>query len=278
MDIDAEKSAVLTTRRCQRNWDVSSTIPEEHIQHWIYMAQNAPSKQDLGHYNLYVITDTGLINTLFEHSWGCTTKLTPTGEIIDGHVAMQIDMPGHVLAWPRAPFTPADLIWGRTRNSQVKGNLCLLMCRKEPMNHRGKNLDGTSRARNDADVRDQGFVSCGIALGQISLSAANLGYRTGYNTCFGTGDQAKQKVKDLLGIGEHEHLLHSLTIGFPQPNRSHWESDDNIIEIYEDGVYKQIQLGRVPFTYQGRSYVVVNDRVFYGTYSHIAKDIEIRRL
>jgi hypothetical protein len=276
MELDAEKSAVLTTRRCQRNWDVSSTIPEEHIQHWIYMAMNAPSKQDLGHYNLYVITDAGLINTLFEHSWGCTTKLSPTGEIIDGHVAMQFEMPGHDVVWPR-PLTAADFIYGRTRNSQVKGNLCLLMCRKVPLNHRGIKPDSTLRALNDADVRDQGFVSCGIALGQISLSAANLGYSTGYNTCFGTGDQAKQKVKDLLGVAENEHLLHSLTIGLPQPNRPHEESDDNIIEIYEDGVYKQIQLGRVPFTYQGRSYVVVNDRVRYSTYSHTDKDIAIHR-
>ena len=31
---EIEKQAVDNARRCQRNWDHSKSIPEEHIDHW----------------------------------------------------------------------------------------------------------------------------------------------------------------------------------------------------------------------------------------------------
>ena len=36
MNFEIEKQAVDNARRCQRNWDHSKSIPEEHIDHWIY--------------------------------------------------------------------------------------------------------------------------------------------------------------------------------------------------------------------------------------------------
>ena len=45
MDIDKEKDYIKTIQRCQRNWDLSKEIPQEHINHWLWIAQNAPSKR-----------------------------------------------------------------------------------------------------------------------------------------------------------------------------------------------------------------------------------------
>jgi hypothetical protein len=68
MDLDKEKQIIDTIRRCQRNWDHSKCIPEEHINHWIYIATNAPSKQDVSYYNLYCITDKEKIQLLLDHT------------------------------------------------------------------------------------------------------------------------------------------------------------------------------------------------------------------
>ena len=57
MSLQNEKQIIDTIRRCQRNWDHSKSIPDEHIDHWVYIAQNSPSKQDESYFNLYVITN-----------------------------------------------------------------------------------------------------------------------------------------------------------------------------------------------------------------------------
>ena len=45
MDFDKEKNYILKSQKCQRNWDLSKKIPEEHINYFLCLAQNAPSKQ-----------------------------------------------------------------------------------------------------------------------------------------------------------------------------------------------------------------------------------------
>ena len=72
-NLEAEKKAVDIARRCQRNWDLSKTVPQEHIDHLIYLATHAPSKQDESFFDLYVVTDRDKIDYLCkEHSWGFT--------------------------------------------------------------------------------------------------------------------------------------------------------------------------------------------------------------
>ena len=72
-NFEIEKQAVDNARRCQRNWDHSKSIPEEHIDHWIYLATHAPSKQDESFFDLYVLTDREKIDYLYkDHTWGFT--------------------------------------------------------------------------------------------------------------------------------------------------------------------------------------------------------------
>ena len=44
-----------TIRRCQRNWDVTKKIPNEHIQKLSHIAKYAPSKQDEGYLFLKIV-------------------------------------------------------------------------------------------------------------------------------------------------------------------------------------------------------------------------------
>ena len=53
-----------TIRKCQRNWDLSKTIPEEHIQHLAYIAKHAPSKQDEAYFDLVIIKSRNIIDKI----------------------------------------------------------------------------------------------------------------------------------------------------------------------------------------------------------------------
>ena len=53
MDLKKEKDIIKELQKCQRNWDYSKTIPEEHIEHFLWIAKNAPSKQWQGFYDVY---------------------------------------------------------------------------------------------------------------------------------------------------------------------------------------------------------------------------------
>ena len=75
MSFEEEKKAITTIRKCQRNWDLSKEIPSEHIDHWIYIAKNSPSKQDEGYFNVRIIKNRELIDQLKLHTWGQSVKV-----------------------------------------------------------------------------------------------------------------------------------------------------------------------------------------------------------
>ena len=56
MNFEIEKQAVDNARRCQRNWDHSKSIPEEHIDPLDISGNTCPSKQDESFFDLYVLT------------------------------------------------------------------------------------------------------------------------------------------------------------------------------------------------------------------------------
>jgi hypothetical protein len=155
MDLDKEKQIIDTIRRCQRNWDHSKCIPEEHIDHWIYIATNAPSKQDESYFNLYVITDKEKIELLSNHTWGHTMEIAPGN------------------------------LTGVTRNTQMFANAYFVFTFKLPRTIREISPDGQQFDQTglDAEVRKRnGYVAIGIAAGLIAQSAADLGYKTGFNS------------------------------------------------------------------------------------------------
>ena len=60
------------SRHCQRNWDLSKDIPQEHIDLFVDALTKCPSKQNLAHYRLHVITDRNTIESVYPH---CRYKL-----------------------------------------------------------------------------------------------------------------------------------------------------------------------------------------------------------
>lgn len=201
-DLERERDAIDTARRCQRNWDLSKTIPEEHINHWIYLATHAPSKQDESFFDLYVVTDREKIDYLMrEHSWGFTM----------------------------IPNIKKDWV---VRNPQMGGNV--LFCFNRKMNEEEvRNFDkfGHVRDPNATSRWDNAYTAIGIASGIVAFSAANMGYVTGYGKNFGYKEKPKfsqHEWGDVLGVAREENkLTYSLAIGFPDENLKWYESKDN---------------------------------------------------
>jgi nitroreductase len=51
---------------CQRNWDRTYTIPQDHLEHICKVATTMPTKQNRNSYELYCITNKDMIQKVFE--------------------------------------------------------------------------------------------------------------------------------------------------------------------------------------------------------------------
>lgn len=172
--------AAEVTELCQRNWDHSKPIPEEHIEEILGVATRMPTKQSLPIYEIAVSTSKTLNRNL-------------------AHKAQD-------------PRTPSSI----GRNAQVSAPL-LLMWLSDP-NAPQFNQDkcyeatGIQFKSNPADVQ----LACGISAGGASLAAANLGYKTGFCGCFLLPHMINIAAEEIPEVeGKELHLM--LGIGHPHP-------------------------------------------------------------
>jgi hypothetical protein len=205
MNLDREKQHIETIKRCQRNWDYSKSIPQQHIDHWLWIAKNAPSKQYEGYYSVWYAQQPEVIRELAQETWGFTWSTTPD---------------------------PASCV----RNPQANANLYLVFVSRQPHTMHNFNQDGTPRDSNYEGRRHNSLVSIGMAMGLIARSAAELGYRTGFNKNHvgltpGSWeqrmglDQARESDPGLIQIE------YGMGIGYPQAGRTHSESDEHEIQL-----------------------------------------------
>jgi len=248
MDLNEEKKIIDTIRRCQRNWDLEKTIPEEHINHWIYIAQNSPSKQDEAYYNTYVITNKEKIEFLLDQTWGHTMKIAPGN------------------------FT------GVTRNTQMGANAYFLFTLKLPPTVReiwdsGKPYDQDGI---DYNVRmKNGHAAVGMVMGLIAQSAARLGYKTGFNTNHGMRGSPCLKIwHDTLGISDKEEIAFGVGIGYPQDGRRRNEHDETEFLVGEYSE-KRYNVNDEFILIDGIKHPT--PKIYYNTYSEQPKAINIFR-
>ena len=251
MSLQNEKQIIDTIRRCQRNWDHSKSIPDEHVDHWVYIAQHAPSKQDESYFNLYVITNKEKIELLSNHTWGHTMEIAPGN------------------------FT------GVTRNSQMAANAYFLFTFKLPPTNREVKPDGRLYDQIGAEAEERkrnGYVAIGIAAGLVAQSAADLGYKTGFNTnhnSYERGAPEQAKVwHDTLGISLSENIIVGLGIGYPEEGKTRNEHNET-----------EFLVGMYPATRHNINddYILINGEqhptpsIHYKTYSEKTKMIKVRR-
>ena len=193
---DQEMAIIREMQQCQRNWDHSKTIHPEVVDYLLWHAENAPSKQHEGYYDVYYSADRAVLDELSKYTWGTTHSRNP-------------------------PST-----W---RNSQMNANLYIVFVAKEPKTQLNCHADGRLKRNSDPARWENAYVSIGIALGLVMRAANALGFATGCNKSHGdmNGDCFWEKK---LGILEdvkagRKKIAYGIGIGYPQEGRPRWETD-----------------------------------------------------
>lgn len=198
--LEIEKQAIITNRRCQRNWDTTREIPRHHIEHWQYLLLNSPSKQDEIRFGAVIITNKELIHKINkEYSWGFRRH---------GNDAR--------------------------RNNQMDGSCVIIFGRVSPTDFEG-DYEGVvrgemlSREYEERNLKHQ-EREMGIAMGIIAFSAACMGYKTGFNTNLYYNAKGEQEWKELLGVHETNPDFRpcvGIGIGYPDESLKWYETRDN---------------------------------------------------
>jgi nitroreductase len=175
------KNAVEVTQRAQRNWDLSKTIPINDLETLIHAATRSPSKQNETHYSLHVYTDQNVIREIYNH-----TKLFSL---------WAVNQDGLFKEENGKFYQDEDR---SVYNSQMLANTLFVFAEDH-----GPARGGNSQiAQNTTDVTTESYqnyieqinFSIGIATGELILSAALLGYKTGLCSAF-----PKDKVQEIIG-------------------------------------------------------------------------------
>lgn len=167
MTTDQIKSALAVAQRCQRNWDLTKTIPQEDLDLLKFSVINSPTKQNEEYYSVIFITDRNLINSIYQ-----TTNFNSNTVLNVGDY---------------------------TRNPQTLANLLVAFCKRVPESLRKNKADYSTAA-----VTEDRDMSIGIVSGQLAYTAALLGYKTGFCKCFDSvtvSNLVGEPTVLLLGIG-----------------------------------------------------------------------------
>ena len=197
--LQSQKKAVQTVRKCQRNWDLRQNIPQQHIDHWIYLATNSPSKQDEARFGLCVVTNKQLREKIYDdYVWGSHRFGNDAG-----------------------------------RNTQAGSNVLFIYGEVKSTDDEF-DTDGISQRRDNVS---RGFEyrmeinrnrDIGLSMGIVSFSAAQLGYRTGFNTNLYFNKHTASDWRKMLDIGEETLFkpLVTLGIGYPDPSLEWFQTRD----------------------------------------------------
>lgn len=166
------KKAIHKSQHCNRNWDLSKSIPKEDIDLIIESATQCPVKQNLNYYKTHVITDRNTIEDIHKMTVGITAENQKTKEKKE------------------------------VTNSQVLANLMLIFTKDQPTYVREEIEKDNPEAHTYKEDRT---MSVGIASAYVNFTASLLGYETGCCKCF-DGDAISNYLDGeqpllIMGIG-----------------------------------------------------------------------------
>ena len=210
------KTAIDTAQRAQRNYDLSKTIPKADLETLIYAATNSPSKQNETHYSLKIFTDQKIIREIYNN----TKLFSLYGKKKDDHKEIFEERNGKFWQDENRSVT----------NSQILSNALFVYIDDEGPARGGTHLLGKQTTNKQSEsyilYKEQKDYSIGISTGQLIMSAALLGYKTGICSAFNRTNvakiiNAKREVKLLVGIGfENSNIdrrLHAETLNKEVP-------------------------------------------------------------
>ena len=182
LEVSDITKAIHRSQHTQRNFDLSKEIPAEHLELIKTAATCCPSKQNIAHYKIHMITNRDVI----EKVHALTTIPRHDGK-------------------------------GMTTNSQVLANLLVVFEEYRDMSNEKDQFrndetttlyaDGKEDARAYDVLERDANVAVGIAAGYLNLVGSLLGYGTGCCQCMD-----EDAVRQTLGLKGRPLLL--MGIGF----------------------------------------------------------------
>lgn len=143
------KTAVEGAQRCQRNWDLTKTIPQEHIDLLLKVATTSPTKQNKEWYQLVYTTDRNIIEKLYSIA-----------------------------------YEPRDSEYEQKLNTQVRAHMVMIWLHcNEKTDDLSRGGEDYGESINQNSREENVTFNAGISSGIVSLTANMLGYRTGFCQC-----------------------------------------------------------------------------------------------
>jgi hypothetical protein len=206
-DWDKEREILSKIQKCQRNWDYSRFDMKhptyvEMVEELLYIAENSPSKQHEGYYDIYWTADRKVIQELSRYTWGNTHRREP----------------------------PSN--W---RNSQANASIYIIYVAKEPSSQLNANADGTLKLNTHPERWHNAYISIGMSMGLVMRAAAKMGFSTGCNKNMNDLDgndfwEKKLNILEDVKAGKKK-LAYGIGIGFPNEKLERWESEETEIMI-----------------------------------------------
>ena len=206
-DWDKERKVLSKIQKCQRNWDhskfdINHPTHKEMVEELLYIAENTPSKQHEGYYDVYWTADRNLIQEMSRYTWGNTHRRTP----------------------------PSN--W---RNSQANASIYIIYVAKEPSSQLNANADGTLKLNTHPERWHNAYISIGMSMGLVMRAAAKMGFSTGCNKNMNDLDgndywEKKLGILEEVKSGKMK-LAYGIGIGYPNEKLERWESEETEIMI-----------------------------------------------
>lgn len=193
MDHVAIKKSIFKSQHCQRNWDLSKSIPDDDLDTLMIAATQCPSKQNIAFYKLHFVTNRDIIEKIHAHTKGFVMK--------------------HGVTRDKTEYTT---------NAQVLANLLIVfeehldLSKAEDSARNEQVIDLASGIATKQDLKlieKDRLMAIGVAAGYLNLTATMLGYSTGCCTCF-----ISNGVQKIMGIKGNPLLL--MGIGFDNADKN----------------------------------------------------------
>lgn len=187
MDHATIKKAIIKSQHCQRNWDLTQSIPQEDLDLLVHAVTQCPSKQNIAFYKAHFIQDRALIEQIHEF-----TRHNSRHPKYETETNSQI-LANLVVVFERNDFVPS------LSNDIYRSEETELI------------IKGQKTAAEIAVLQRDSEMAVGIAAGYLNLTAGILGYSTGCCACF-----QESEVKKLLNLEQDPILL--MGVGFKNPD------------------------------------------------------------
>ena len=204
--------AIDRSQHCQRNFDLSKSIPEVDMKKMVHAVTQCPSKQNVALYEAHFVTNRDVIEEMH--------KTTEGFDYPDGNGGVAYQTNSQVLANLVIVFTKLPINEKLFENEEVDYSV--------PLGYRSNaavewERGEISETEYTSLLRDQ-EQAIGIAAGYVNLTASLLGYGTGCCACFDPND-----LKKAGGFDNEPALMMGIGFKNPEKNRRVHQTDENFV-------------------------------------------------